>query len=85
MTASAEGCLQGTACGDFVAIMHQLLPLSSEFQSPGKKGAALRAPHRLDVVLPGDCVLQTEVGGRPGHCHQRPEVLGQLPRIHVGE
>ena len=85
MTASAEGCLQGAARGDFVAMMHQLLPLPPEFQSPGEKGTALRAPQWLDVVLSGDCVLQTEVGGRPGHRHQRPEVLGQLPRIHVGE
>lgn len=55
-----------------------------EFKSIGQKRAGLCTCNWLDVVLPGDCFLQEEVGGGPKDSgSESPEPAG-LPRKLLG-
>ena len=58
--------------------------LHAEFKGVSQTRATEGASDWLDLVLPGDRLLQKEVGGGPGHGLQGPGRVEGLPRVYVG-
>lgn len=66
-------------------IRNVCLCLSLEFKSASQARAAEGPSDWLDVVLPGNSLLQTKMGGRPKNCIHGTEKTQRLSRMYVGK